>query len=68
MQEIAHKEYKIEYDWMSKGTVQVIKIWWYDQMIYAQTRICLSEWNAKIYLGFGDINESTHPSQKTGLS
>ena len=37
-------------------------------MVYAQTGICLEEWDARSSLGFWDINRSPNSSQETRLS
>ena len=45
---LEQKEYKT---WLggkgdSVGIMQEIKIWSYNQMVYAQARICIREWDA----------------------
>ena len=40
------------------GIVQEVKIWPYEQMVYAQPRICPGEWDAQTSQGFWDINGS----------
>ena len=53
---LAQKEYKTRHDWV--GKMQEIEIWPYKQMVYAQPRICLGEWDTHTYMGFWDINRS----------
>ena len=45
--------------------MQEIEIWPYNQMVYAQTRICPREWDAQNSQGFWDTNESPNLNQKT---
>ena len=39
-----------------QGTVQEVEIWQYEQMVYAQPRICPREWDAQTPLRFLDTN------------
>ena len=45
--------------------MQEIEIWQYEQIVYAQTRICAGEWDAQTSLGFWHINGSTNLGQTT---
>ena len=45
------------------GIVQESEIWPYDQMVYAQTRICPRNWDAQNSLGFWDTDRSPNPIQ-----
>ena len=47
------------------GIMKEIYIWLYNQMVYAQTRICLGEWDSQNSLVFWDMNESSNPGQKS---
>ena len=47
------------------GIVQGVEAWPYEQMVYAQPRICSREWDAQTPLRFWDINGSSYPSQTT---
>ena len=42
-----------------------IEIWTYEQMVYAQSRICPGEWDAQTLLGFWDTNGSLNLGQTT---
>ena len=45
--------------------MQEISIWPYEQMEYAQPRICPGEWNAQTPLQFWDTNGLSNLSQTT---
>ena len=45
--------------------VQKIEIWPYEQMVYAQTKICAREWDAQTSQVFWDTNRSSNLGQKT---
>ena len=47
------------------GTVQEIEIWPYEQIVYAQHRICPRKWDAKSTLGFWNANGSPNLGQTT---
>ena len=49
----------------SLGIVQEIQIWPYEQMVYAQTRICPGERDAQTHLGLWDRSESPNLGQTT---
>ena len=64
---LAQKEYKI---WLggqsdSLGIVQEIELWPYEQMVYAQPKICPGEWDPQTLLGFWDTNWSPNFGQTT---
>ena len=40
-------------------------MWSYEQMLYAQPRICPGEWDSQTSLGFWDTNGSPNLSQTT---
>ena len=42
-----------------------IEIWQYEQVVYAQPRICPGEWDTEISLGFRDTNWSPNVGQMT---
>ena len=69
MQQIITEEYKTRHDWVGKVirlvTVQNIQIRPYEQMIYAQPRICPGEWDPQTPLGFWDPNGSPNLDQTT---
>ena len=44
------------------GIVQETEIWPYDQIVYAQTRIRLGEWDARI-IWHSERNRSPNPGQ-----
>ena len=50
------------------GSVQETEIWPYYKMVYIPPRIFPGECDAQNSLGFGDINRSPNPSQKTRSS
>ena len=50
------------------GIVQEIEIWPYEQMLYAQPRICSGEWDEQTLHRFWDTNGSPNLSQTTRLS
>ena len=52
----------------SQGVKMIIHFWPYEQMVYAQTRIRVGEWDAQNSQGFWDANRSLYPSQKTKTS
>ena len=45
--------------------LQVIKLWLYWQMLYAQCKICVVERDSQNSVIFSDTNKSSSPSQKT---
>ena len=45
------------------GIVQEIEIWPYEQIVYAQLRICPGEWDAQNSPGFWDTNGSLNLGQ-----
>ena len=47
------------------GNVQEIEVWLYEQMVYAQPRICPGEWYTQTPLGFSDTNGSPNLGQTT---
>ena len=47
------------------GIMQEVEVWPYEQMVYAQPRICPREWDAQTPLGFRDTNESPNLGQTT---
>ena len=47
------------------GIVLEIEVWTYEQMVYAQPRICLGEWDAQTPMIFCDTNESPNLGQTT---
>ena len=47
------------------GIVQEIEIWPYEQVVYAQPRICSGEWDTQTSLGFWDTSRSPNLSQMT---
>ena len=49
------------------GIVQEIEVWPYEQMVYAQPRICPGEWYTQTPLGLGDTNGSPNLGQMTRL-
>ena len=49
----------------SLGIVQEIEIWSYEQVVYAQFRIRLEEWDAQTPLEFWDTNQSRILGEKT---
>ena len=57
---LAQKNYKTKHDRVRKGNpleiVSKNKILPYEQMVYAQLRICPGQRDALTPLGFGDIN------------
>ena len=69
MQQTSVKVYKTRHDWVREGDplriVQEIKIWSYNQMVYAQNRIRPREWDVQSSLGFKDTNRSPNPGYKT---
>ena len=48
-----------------QGTAQETEIWKYEQIVYAQTRICLDERNTQTALWFWDTNGSLNLGQIT---
>ena len=42
-----------------------VEIWRYEQMVYAQPRICLEEWDAQSSPGFWNTNGSPNLGQTT---
>ena len=49
----------------SLGIVQEIEIWLYEQMVYAQLRVCPVEWHKQTPQGFWDTNGSRNLGQTT---
>ena len=56
-------------DWQCDplGIVQEVEVWPYEQMVYAQPRICHGEWDTQTPLGFWDTNGSPNLGQTTRL-
>ena len=44
--------------------MQEIEVWPYEQIVYAQPRMCLEEWNAQAPQGFWDTNGSPNLGQQ----
>ena len=47
------------------GIVQELRIWLYEQMVYAQSNTCPEEWDTQTPMGFWHINGSPNLSQTT---
>ena len=47
------------------GFVQEIKIWFYEQMVYAQPSICSEKWDAQIPMEFWDTSRLANLGQMT---
>ena len=47
--------------------MQEVEVWPYEQMAYAQPRICPREWNAQTPLEFLDTNGSPNLSRRPDL-
>ena len=47
------------------GIVQEIEIWTYEQMVYAEPRICPWEWDAQTLLGFQNTKGSANIGKTT---
>ena len=45
--------------------MQEAEVWTYEQIVYAQHRICPTEWDTQIPLGFSDTNGSPNLGQMT---
>ncbi len=45
--------------------MQEVEVWPFEQMVYAQPRICPREWDTQTPLGFWDTNELPNLGQTT---
>ena len=51
--------------WARWSTGNCVEVWPYEQMVYAQLRICSKEWDAQTLLGFWNSNVSPNLGQTT---